>query len=180
MLLLKNKNTGHGIFKAPFYDREGWGHSGRIDEFRSFVGYFPDDSLSVAIVTNGMNFKLNELIIGVLSAWYGRAYEYPKFNRSEIDTPETDIFIGAYKAKLAGFITVAQFNISAAGKNHLFLNENNDGLPAEKSLLVRTGTYSFFSVDSGGEIKFKADKKGRIKGAELVQGKFRIRCIKVD
>lgn len=43
MQSLKSKSIGHGLFKLPFYDKIGWGHTGSIDEFKSATAYFPAD-----------------------------------------------------------------------------------------------------------------------------------------
>lgn len=178
MKSLKSRAIGHGLFKAPFYDKIGWGHTGRIDEFRSFVGYFPEDSITLAICTNGATVKLNDVIVGVLSLYFGRRYNFPEFVHTAVDTPSVAYFEGKYKAKLLRFITVATFHITSAGKNHLFMSEHNDGLPSDKALLIRTGAFTFFSNEAGGGLEFFS-KNEAVKGVKLRQGTFTIRCKKV-
>jgi len=177
---IRGKNIGHGLFKAPFYEKAGWGHTGRIDEFGSFVLHIPEDSILFAITANGMNMKLNDLIIGVLSEYYGKKYVYPTFPKSTVDNPHTEIFTGDYKAKLFGLITVARFNISQAGHNYLFLSETKNNKESEMGLLQRRGVYEFYSPDSGGELIFKTNKKGKVTGIDLKQGKMTIKCKKID
>jgi D-alanyl-D-alanine carboxypeptidase len=180
MKKIRGKNIGHGLFKVPFYEKEGWGHTGRIDEFRSLVLHIPKDSLFLSITSNGLNLKLNEVIIGILSTYYGRKYSYPTFTNSKVEIPSTNIFIGTYKAKLAGLITVARFQITQAGRNYLFLSEANNNKEVEKGLLVRQGELVFYSPDSGGLLTFKMNKKGKITGIKMKQGKFTISCKKIN
>ena len=177
---IRGKNIGHGLFKAPFYEKAGWGHTGRIDEFRSFVLYIPEDSLLLSITSNGLSIKLNEVIIGILSNYYGRKYSYPTFTKSKVETPSTEIFTGTYKAKLAGLITVARFQISLAGHNYLFLSEAKNNKEAEKGLLERRGEFVFYSADSGGKMIFKTNKKGKVTGIDMEQGKMTIKCKKIN
>jgi len=180
MKKIRGKNIGHGLFKAPFYEKEGWGHTGRIDEFCSFALHIPQDSILFAITANGMNMKLNDLIIGILSEYYGKNYNHPAFPKSNVEKPHTEIFTGDYKAKLIGLITVARFNISEAGQNYLFLSETKNTKESEKGLLHRRGAFEFYSPDSGGLLLFKTNKKGKVKRIDLKQGKMTIKCKKIS
>jgi len=180
MKKIRSKSIGHGLMKAPFYDKIGWGHTGRIDEFRSFICYFPDDSLVLTITSDAMTVKLNEIIIGVLSTYYGRSYTYPSFPRSSVTTPTTEIFTGTYKAKLAGLITLGKLEITQAGTNYLYMNEYHDGKETEKSLLERRGAYVFYSKEAGGELTFQTSSDGKVTGISMTQGKVTIKCKKVN
>lgn len=171
---------GYGLFKAPFYEKTGYGHSGRIDEFHSFAGYFPDDNLSIVILSNGTNIKLNEVVLGVLSKYYDKKYNYPNFSKYESKTAQPTInYIGVYKAQLAGLITLGTFQITQAGKNHLFLSMYNNGKDSEKVLLERKGENSFYAFENGANLLFLLDKKGKVDGIEMKQGKQSIKCKKI-
>lgn len=175
-----NGKIGHGLLKAPFYEHKGWGHTGRIDEYRAFAGYFPDDSLILTITSNGMTVNLNDVLTGVLSTYFGRDYTFPPKYDYNMEIPATDVFTGNYKAKLAGFITVARFQITNAGRNHLFMNENFDNPYGEKVLLERKGAYVFHSREARGDLLFSTNKKGEVKGIIFQQGKMKIHCKKVS
>lgn len=171
---------GYGLFKAPFYEKTGYGHSGRIDEFHSFAGYFPDDNLSIVILSNGTNIKLNEVVLGVLSKYYDKKYKYPNFSKYESKTAQpTTNYIGVYKAQLAGLITLGTFQITQAGKNHLFLSMYNNGKDSEKVLLERKGENSFYAFENGANLLFLLDKKGKVDGIEMKQGKQSVKCKKI-
>ncbi|MGC4129973.1 MAG: serine hydrolase domain-containing protein [Bergeyella sp.] len=177
---MDTKNYGYGLHKAPFYEKKGFGHTGRIDESRSVVGYFPDDKIALAIVSNGNTVNTNQLAIGILSKYYQKKYTYPDFTEYESKTAlSTEKFTGVYKAKLAGIVTIAKFHISQAGKNHLFLSMYNNGKDSEKRLLIRKDENYFYSPESKAEFHFLSDKKGIITGIKLVQGKQSINCKKI-
>ncbi|QNH62624.1 serine hydrolase domain-containing protein [Hymenobacter sediminicola] len=71
---------GIGLMTIPFYERKSFGHGGAIDNFRSSLGYYPTEKLTLALCTNGSNgFSGNDLAIGALSSYFGRAYRLPDF-----------------------------------------------------------------------------------------------------
>lgn len=173
------KAFGYGLQITPFYNKTGYGHTGRVDEFRSFAGYFPEDQLSMVIFSNGNTIKLNTIAIGILSKYYQKKYTHPGFPVYESkNSPSTDKFTGVYHAKLAGVITVAKFHVSKAGKNHLFLSMYNNGKEGEKKLLIRKSENTFYSPENNAEFDFTLNKKGGIKGARLTQGQQSISCTK--
>lgn len=97
MTTLKD-NAGMGIFPTPFYEKQGFGHGGGIDGFRSMLGYFPDDSLGIAITSNGVNYEINNIAIGALSCYFNRPYDIPQFSVYHADESEFDQFAGIYSS----------------------------------------------------------------------------------
>jgi len=73
------ESLGAGMFKFPFFEHVAYGHTGGIDGFVSQLGYFPDDSLAMAICFNGMRSEPNDLALGILSAYFDKPYELPDF-----------------------------------------------------------------------------------------------------
>lgn len=63
---------GLGMFIAPFYDKKFYGHNGGIDGFVSAVGYNPADGVTIAVLSNGVNYNFNDVMIAVLSSVYDR------------------------------------------------------------------------------------------------------------
>lgn len=174
------KAIGYGLFRIPFYDRTGYGHSGKIDEFHSFVGYFPNDRLSICVLSNGNNVKLNEIVLGIASKYYNIAYKNPDFSTYKSETsPQTKIYSGIYKAKLIGLINVGTFQISEAANNYLFLSMYEDGKNGEKVLLERRGENNFYARKNNAEFDFILDRKGKVTGMKLTQNKRSIDCKKV-
>lgn len=174
------KGIGYGLFKTPFYDKSGYGHTGRIDEFHAGIGYFIEDRLSITVLSNGTNKKLNDVVVAVASKYYGRAYQTPDFTTYKNEkASKTKIYVGVYKAKLAGLINVGTFQISEAANNYLFLSMYEDGKDAEKVLLERKGENKFYSQRNNAEFNFVLDKNGKVTGAKLTQNKQSINCTKV-
>ena len=176
---LKSKTIGHGLFKAPFYDKIGWGHTGGIDEFKSVTLYFPSDDIYLSVIVNGCRLSVNDILIGVLSAYYDKKNEYPKFYHSDILEPPTSAFTGTYKAKLAGFITVAKFEITPAENNYLFISELEDNKVGEKGLLERIDANTFYLRQANGKLIFTLDKNNQVTKLLLEQGKMSIKCSKI-
>lgn len=103
-------NFGLGMFKIPFYEKQGLGHNGGIDGFQSNVGYFPADKFSVAYTTNGVVMPMNDILIGVLSIYFGREYELPEFKPAlELKSEDLDQYLGVYSsASLPMKITITK------------------------------------------------------------------------
>ena len=175
---LKNKFIGHGLFKMSFYDKIGWGHTGRIDEFHSATSYFPTEDLYLSITSNGSRVNLNDVMIGILSKYYDKIFEYPTFYHSEITNPPLATFAGVYKAKLAGLITVGKFEITPAENNYLFMTELQDGQRGEKVLVERVDGNNFYVRSAKGKLIFTLDKNNKVQKLVLEQGKMSIKCTK--
>lgn len=174
------KGIGYGLFMTPFYDKMGYGHSGNIDEFHSFTGYFPNDRLSISILSNGGNIALNEVVMGVACKYFGRPYKNPDFTIYEGKTSSlTKIYSGVYKAKLVGLIDVGTFQISEAANNYLFLSMYEDGKDGQKVLLERKGENKFYARKNNAQFDFIVDKKGNVTGMKLTQNKQSINCKKI-
>lgn len=90
---------GIGLFKIPFYKSIGYGHNGGIDGFSSVYAHFPDDKISYALISNGMNFNRNDISIAVLSAVYGKEYEIPVFTTFKLTSEDLDKYLGVYASK---------------------------------------------------------------------------------
>ncbi|PKP51357.1 MAG: hypothetical protein CVT92_12995 [Bacteroidetes bacterium HGW-Bacteroidetes-1] len=88
-----------GIFAMPFFDHTGLGHTGGIDGFRSALVYFPEDDLAIAICSNASNYNPNELLIGVLSNFYGKDYPYPNFTSITLSPDILMQHSGVYSAE---------------------------------------------------------------------------------
>ena len=90
------ERMGSGLFVFPFYNHKGYGHTGGIDGFRSVATYFPADSLSIATCSNGAAYSPNELLIGILSCYFGQDFELPNFTTIAVDTAILNQYTGVY------------------------------------------------------------------------------------
>jgi D-alanyl-D-alanine carboxypeptidase len=89
---------GMGMFQIPFYDKKAYGHNGGIDGFGSNLAFFPEDNLAVSYCTNGMVYPMNDILIGVLSIYYGKAYKIPTFNTLAMKAEDLDKYLGVYSS----------------------------------------------------------------------------------
>ena len=90
-------NFGIGMFRIPFYEKQAFGHTGGIDGFQSNVAYFPEDKVSLAYLTNGVVMPMNDILIGVLSIYFGKDYEIPDFKPAlELKSEDLDQYLGVY------------------------------------------------------------------------------------
>ena len=91
-------NYGMGLFQYPFFDKKIFGHTGGIDGFSSFFGYFPSENISYAIVSNGNNFNQNDISIAVLSAVFDKPFDIPEFKSIELTSEVLDKYLGIYSS----------------------------------------------------------------------------------
>jgi CubicO group peptidase (beta-lactamase class C family) len=98
MMTLENA-LGLGLFEVPFYEKKAYGHTGGIDGFQSNVFYFPNDNVSVAYLSNGVVMPVNDILIGALSIFFNRDYEFPSFEAPlALSSEELDQYLGVYSS----------------------------------------------------------------------------------
>jgi D-alanyl-D-alanine carboxypeptidase len=146
---------GLGLFKIPFYDKTGFGHTGGIDNFTSMFSYFPDGNVSYAMTSNGTNYSNNNISIAVLSAVYGKDYEIPEFSNYEVTAEELEQYLGVYSSVTIPIkITITQdgntllaqatgqsaFPLEASAKDEFKFDLANiviEFIPTEKKLILK-------------------------------------------
>lgn len=75
---------GMGLIKIPFYDTFAYGHNGGIDGFQSNISYFPKEDVTFAFTGNGLDYSMNDILIGTWSIYFGRDFEIPDFDQTTI------------------------------------------------------------------------------------------------
>ncbi len=106
-----NGQFGMGLFKIPFYDKTGFGHTGGIDGFTSVFSHFADGNISYALTSNGTNFINNNISIAVLSAVFGKDFEIPDFKTVKVDAATLEKYVGVYaSAQIPLKITITRNN----------------------------------------------------------------------
>lgn len=132
---------GLGLLQVPFYDKRAYGHTGGIDGFQSNAFCFPNEKVSVAYVTNGVVMPVNDILIGVLSIYFGMDYQLPEFAPSiELTSADLDQYLGVYS--------------SPTFPMKITITKNGNTLMAQA-----TGQSSF-PLDCFAEHKFKFDQAG--------------------
>jgi CubicO group peptidase (beta-lactamase class C family) len=87
---------GMGIFPVPFYDKKGFGHTGGIDGFSSFLYIFPEEKISIALTSNGSRFNNNDIAIAALSTCFDLPLQLPSFSELELRSEDLDKYLGSY------------------------------------------------------------------------------------
>lgn len=91
LLLMKNiKNRfGMGLFRYKINDRQGFGHRGRVDEFRATSIYFAKENLAFTLISNGSKIDINEIYQEVFKLY---------LNDTPVEISESELkkFVGVY------------------------------------------------------------------------------------
>ena len=105
--MLPQDESGHGmgLLPMPFGKTVGYGHTGGIDGFRSQAAYWPTDSLTVVVLTNGSRSTPNDVMIAALSAHFGLPVHIPNFTQSPVQVEQADL------QKLAGVYASEGFSL---------------------------------------------------------------------
>lgn len=87
---------GSGIFKYPYYEKWGYGHTGGIDGFSSFLFYLPEEELTICYTFNSNIYDNNKIMLTLLNSYYGKAIEIPSLKNLESSIEERESYIGTY------------------------------------------------------------------------------------
>lgn len=141
MTIIKDR-YGMGVFQFPFNDKKSFGHTGGIDGFNSFLSFFPEDNLSVALCSNGSNYDNNNIMIGALSCYFNEPFDIPKFEKFKITEADLEQYLGVYSTdKMPIKFTITQ----------------------DKNVLFAQGTgQPIVALDYKGENKFSFEQVGAI------------------
>jgi CubicO group peptidase (beta-lactamase class C family) len=140
---------GMGIFPVPFYDKKGFGHTGGIDGFSSFLYIFPEEKISIALTSNGSRFNNNDIAIAALSDCFDKPFTLPSFYAVALTSADLDKYLGSY----ANPEIPIKISIT---KNSLSLIAQATGQPS--FTLETIGKDSFEFSPAGVEIQFIPEK----------------------
>ncbi len=177
MCKLTNKTYGHGIFYTPFENHIGFGHTGHIDEFRSAVTYFEEDSLCLVLCLNGLNYPMNDIALGVLSYYFEKDYKFPEASSIEMGAEQLIPFEGIYRLKLFHFIPITKIKI--ARENGVLVTAALKNFEAEKAIAEPIGINTFKNFQYRSTLTFEYKKNGKVKGCYFQQGKTKFYCKKL-
>ena len=144
---------GMGIFPVPFYSKNGFGHNGGIDGFTSVLGYIPEDSLSIALTSNGNRYANNDIIIAVLSAFYGKPFDIPTFQTIEVKTEDLDKYLGVYSS------TQLPLKITITKEGNTLFGQAT-GQPAFPLEAIETDVFEF--AQAGVRLEFDPGNKNMV------------------
>lgn len=84
------------MFSYPFYERKSYGHSGGVDGFRSFLAYFPEDKLTISVLSNGLNYDNNAILLAMLNSYFEKDFTIPSFQSLALSTEDLENYVGEY------------------------------------------------------------------------------------
>lgn len=87
---------GRGMFSFPYFERKSYGHTGGIDGFRSFLGYFPEDKVTITVLSNGLNYNNNDILLALLDSYFGKEISIPSFASITLKPEDLDLYVGDY------------------------------------------------------------------------------------
>lgn len=90
---------GLGLFTMPFQEKTSFGHTGSIDGFKSFLSYFPNENITVALTANGENYNSNDIAITLSKAAFQQVFEVPEFKVYAVEPKDLDAYLGTYATK---------------------------------------------------------------------------------
>jgi len=140
---------GMGVFSVPFYDKKGFGHTGGIDGFSSFLYTFPEEKISIALTSNGSRFNNNDISIAALSACFDLPLQLPSFSELELRSEDLDKYLGSYaNSGIPIKISITKDSLSLIGQ-----------ATGQPSFTLETiGKDSFEFSPAGVEIQFIPEK----------------------
>lgn len=95
MKTIKDK-FGMGMFEFPYNDKKIYGHTGGVDRFKSVLAYLPKEKLAIAFCSNGKDYDNNNVLLCVLSSYFGDLFQIPSFAKIEVKPESLDQYLGLY------------------------------------------------------------------------------------
>ncbi|HEU4712525.1 MAG TPA: serine hydrolase domain-containing protein [Pyrinomonadaceae bacterium] len=131
---------GLGINSFPIGGKTFYGHSGGIDGFRSLLLYLPEEKLSLAYTSNGVNYAFNNVVNGVVDIYWNKPFEIPTFETVAVSAEVLDKYVGVYASEGVPFkLTITRDN---------------------STLLVQPTGQSAFALEAIAQDKFKLESRG--------------------
>src|SRR5690606_363958 len=69
---------------------------GGIDGFRSFLGYFPEDKVTITVLSNGLNYNNNDILLALLDSYFGKDVKIPSFQTITLTGEDLEAYVGDY------------------------------------------------------------------------------------
>lgn len=152
MKTIKDK-YGMGILELPYFERKSYGHNGAIDGFRSILGYFPNEKLTLSITSNGMGYDNNNILLCALSSYFNKPFNMASFTNIAVTTETLDSYAGTYAS------LQIPLKISITQKNNIMIAQAT----GQPSFPLEATAVNIFKFDQAGVVmEFNADKKEMI------------------
>jgi D-alanyl-D-alanine carboxypeptidase len=113
---------GVGMLEFKNFGHKCYGHNGSIDDFKSLLCYFPDEKLSIALISNGTVYSIENVLSCAVSSFYNQPFKMPDFGTFLVDPKILDLYQGKYfnqQAQLKIAVTIKENKLFAqvSGQN---------------------------------------------------------------
>jgi D-alanyl-D-alanine carboxypeptidase len=141
---------GIGLMPIAFDEKNGFGHTGGIDGFRSLTVYFPGDSLVAAVFSNGADYSLNDMLIAMLRTHYKLPVTIPDFRAMQLSPEDLERYAGEYVSQqIPVRMTISHSN------NRLYGKPGDQ--PAFRLMPVKKNVFKYDAADL--TMEFRPDAK---------------------
>ncbi|MCD7930022.1 MAG: beta-lactamase family protein [Tannerellaceae bacterium] len=144
MLPEEGKMFGKGMMMVPFYEKMLYGHGGSTFGSYSLVAFQPEEQTAFSIIMNGQEMLMNSVLIGLLSIWYDRPFEFPVFADRDrmFDKSLYSSFEGVYGAegfpiKINVFVKNEELYMQGTGQPSFSLEQVDDRIFDKKAYDVK-------------------------------------------
>ena len=158
------QRLGMGLMKIPFYDTYAYGHNGGIDGFQSNLSYFPKEKVAMAFTGNGLNYNMNDILIGILSIYFGKDFQIPSFDQKSItlSTEQMRNYTGTYVSDqlpmdIKVFVEDSALKAQATGQQAFPLSASDETTLYFKPAGI---TMKFDSLKNGKYQSFRLEQSG--------------------
>lgn len=159
-----NQGLGIGLMKIPFDNFYAYGHNGGIDGFQSNLSYFPQREVAFAFTGNGLNYSMNNILIGTWSIYFEKPFEIPSLDTKTISLTldQMQKYVGSFTSSqlpmdFEVFVEDSTLKGQASGQSSFPLAaENKTTLRFDRAGVViefdslRDGKYQKFTLSQGG------------------------------
>lgn len=118
---------GYGWGVGKMFDRRVINHSGGISGFSTIINRFPDDRVTVIVLTNAQYLNAGRFASALSAIVFGAPYQIPQEREAIIIAPEIlDKYAGQYQVTPSIIITITNENgklmgqVTGQSKNELF------------------------------------------------------------
>jgi len=161
------RQLGYGIIKFNVKNETGYGHNGAIDGFNTEMICFPAKKISIAFLSNGINYSIDDIVSAAYKIYSGEAYTIPSFKTIQLTEKELGTFNGLYSSdKIPLKITVSNKDnrmvIQATGQPEFTMDataptvftQSQIGVELEFILNADNTVKEMILRQGGGEISF--------------------------
>ncbi len=165
------EGMGKGLILMPFQGKSLYGYTGAIDGFSTVLSYSPEDSVAFACTYNALNYSMNEILIGILSIYYGNNFQIPSFQEIDYKLPKGKF--GLYKGVYDTERVPIKITVSQDGDQLTAKGTGQQAFP-----LNPTSDTTFKYERAGVRIKFKELEENKYQKLILYQGGAEIQFIR--